>query len=295
MRPRDLSKWILLVAVVTLTAAAGCASSRPRLEYARPKQPLSAERPRGPVLFVLTAAAEQRLADGRTRKTGYFLNELYEPLRALREAGHDVVFATPGGRPPALDPEGLDKKYWPDADSIAPARGVGERLLAERPPLSLEEARRRREELQGLVVPGGQGVMVDLLRDPTMHDLLADFGRDDKPVGLICHAPALLTKLDGSRNPFLGRRVTSVSGTEEWFIETFVMGSEARDRGIGDLLEARGYRYHSAFPGRSHAVRDCNLITSQNPFSGRAFTSELLAALDAFRRGSRCQEMGRDD
>lgn len=52
--------------------------------------------------------------------------------------------------------------------------------------------------------------------------------------------------------------------------------------------QALGYQYHGAFPGRSHAVRDCNVVTSQNPFSGADFTRLYLAALLDYRRGARC-------
>jgi putative intracellular protease/amidase len=107
-------------------------------------------------------------------------------------------------------------------------------------------------------------------------------------VGLICHAPALLTRLPADASPFGGRLVTSVSGLEEFFIETFIMGGRARDRGIAAQLERRGLRYSGAFAGRGHAVRDCNLVTSQNPYSGAAFGAHYLAALEDWRRGARC-------
>jgi putative intracellular protease/amidase len=82
--------------------------------------------------------------------------------------------------------------------------------------------------------------------------------------------------------------VTSVSGVEEWFIETFVMGARAQTRGIGAALRAAGFRYASAFPGRAHAVRDCNLVSSQNPFSGAPFERLLLDALADWRRSASC-------
>ena len=88
-----------------------------------------------------------------------------------------------------------------------------------------------------------------------------------------------------------GAVVTSVSRTEEMFIETFVMGAKAQVRRIGRQLEHAGYRHTSRFPGRAHAVRDCNLVTSQNPFSSEAFNRHFLAALRDFRRGGRCREV----
>ncbi len=236
---------------------------------------------RGVVLFVLPAADTQRLANGRLRPTGYFLNEFYEPYRALREAGYAVAFASPGARRPAVDPESLKRRYWKaHPERLAEARALVDTLGALRAPQPLEAARRGWARYAGVVVPGGQGVMVDLLGDSVAHALLRDVGRAGRPVGLICHAPALLTRLGVEGNPFLGRRVTSVSRLEEWYIERVVMKGAARDRGIARALARSGYRHTRALrPARPYAVRDGNLVTSQNPFSGARFTALYLEAL----------------
>ena len=141
--------------------------------------------------------------------------------------------------------------------------------------------------MERMVVPGGQGMMVDLLDDPDLAALLSRFAADDRPIGLICHAPALLTR-SPAPSQLAGRRVTSVSGLEELFIETFVMGEEAQIRGIGAALEERGFAHDTAFPGSAHAVRDCNLVSSQNPYSTHEFNRLFLGALLDYRRGGRC-------
>lgn len=271
-------------------AGLACAASEPTCRAVSPAEPLATAHPApGPVLFVVTAAGEQRLANGKTRATGSFLNELYEPYRAVREAGYQVVFATPGGRPAVVDPESLDPGYWKQhPEWLAEAQQWVATSEALRQPWTLEEAREREQGLAGLVVPGGQGVMIDLLEDRDLHALIVRMGETRRAVGLICHAPAILTRLSGAANPFSGRAVTSVSGLEELFIETFVMGGKAQVRGIGAELSRQGYRHAAAFPGRGHAVRDCNLVTSQNPYSGEHFNALYLAALADWRAGVRC-------
>jgi putative intracellular protease/amidase len=82
--------------------------------------------------------------------------------------------------------------------------------------------------------------------------------------------------------------VTSVSPFEEFFIETFIMGGKAQDRKIGRQLRRRGYDYDSALPKGDYAVRDCNLVTSQNPFSGPSFLREFRSALVDARAGIAC-------
>lgn len=276
------SRLLLLICAALI---GGCAAP---ISTCRDTAPGPDVMPPGTVLIALSAAETMTLADGSTRATGYFLNEFYGPWRALTEAGYAVVIATPDGRPAIVDPESLDPRYWDgDAAALDAAQALAASAALQQP-ITLAEARARAADYQGLVVPGGQGVMVDLIDDADLHALMIELGRADRPVGLICHAPALLTRLPLDQDPFVGRAVTAVSGFEEFYIETFVMGAEAQNRAIGDQLEARGHIYDSAVPGRGHAVRDCNLVTSQNPFSGDAFDAHYLAALQSFRAGGRC-------
>lgn len=271
-----------LLGLVGLPACASSNAARVVFEAGR------ATHPPGEVLMVMSAAETQVLADGRTRETGTFLNEAFEPYRALTEAGYRVVFATPAGRPAALDPESVNSKYWPSEADRDAAQAWWDGHPSLQTPISLEAARRRADSFQALVVPGGQGAMVDLLEDPHLHALIEALGASDRPVGLVCHAPAVLTRME-SGGALAGRRLTSVSGLEEWYIETFVMGAEASTRGIGARLEQAGFRHDAAFPGRGHAVRDCSLVTSQNPYSSEAFNHHLLAALADWREGGRCR------
>lgn len=237
--------------------------------------------------MLASAAPTQTLADGSTRKTGTFLGELYEPYQTLLRARHEVTLATVGGASVAIDPESLKERYWERAEQLAAAQRFVATSAEVRAPLALDEALARAEDFQGLVIPGGQGVMVDLLDNADVHALLARFAAQDRPIGLVCHAPALLTRLK-QPGRLARREVTSVSRLEELFIETFVMGEEARVRGIGDSLQEHGYRHSAGFPGSSFAVRDCNLVTSQNPFSTGEFSRLYLRALHDFRRGARC-------
>ena len=59
------------------------------------------------VLFVVTGARTWTLSDGTEHPTGYWAEELLAPYRLLTAAGHDVVFATPGGVEPVADSSSL--------------------------------------------------------------------------------------------------------------------------------------------------------------------------------------------
>lgn len=264
------TRWLLVLSLL-LTGCAHADRSQ------SPVAPLSETRP---VLIVLSAASTQTLANGATRPTGFFLNEFYEVKKGLDGAGVPYVLATVGGRPPSLDPESREEKYWDDDPALrkeAIAWFEGDPEVSA--PIALADATRNPSAFSGIVVPGGQGVMTDLLDEPDLHELLLALGEAERPVGLVCHAPAVLSRLPPERSPFEGRSVTSVSGVEELYIERVVMGAKATDRRIGRQLRRAGLKHRAAWPGSSNAVRDGNLVTSQNPFSGHAFVELYLGAL----------------
>ena len=284
-RPRLRFALVALLLALALSFLVCCGSPAGRAAVF-PSPPVETAAA-GKVLMLASAARTQTLASGSKRQTGTFLGELYEPYRALQAAGYRVTLATVAGGRVAIDPESLKEKYWDTAEHLAAAQRFVATSGELRAPLALDRALSGADDYQGLVIPGGQGVMVDLLESAEAQALLARFAAHDRPIGLVCHAPALLTRVKPAGR--LARRVvTSVSGLEELFIETFVMGEEASERGIGDRLEQHGYQHSVAFPGSSFAVRDCNLVTSQNPFSTGDFSRLYLRALEDFRRGARC-------
>ncbi len=264
-----------LLVLLSILFPVGCGHA----DTAMAERPAVAQAPK-PVLVVLSTVKTQTLADGSTRPTGFFLGEFYEVKKGLDAVGVPYVLATVGGAPPALDPESVNDKYWKEhPDWRDEAVAWFEHDAEVTTPLELAVAARDVDRFSGIVVPGGQGVMDDLLDDEDLHTLLIALGNDGRPVGLICHAPAVLGHLSQDHSPFEGRRVTSVSGFEEVYIERRVMGAKAKDRKIGRQLRKAGLKHRAAFPGSPHAVRDGNLVTSQNPFSGDAFVDLFVAAL----------------
>jgi putative intracellular protease/amidase len=125
--------------------------------------------------------------------------------------------------------------------------------------------------------------MVDLLHHPVMPQVLKAFSSEGKAIGLICHAPALLLSVAREENPFVGYRVNAVTGFEEFYIEKFVMKGKPQNRKIGKQLERVGLDYTKGGPGKNYAVRDRELITSQNPFSNGAFSTLYLEALAEYQ------------
>lgn len=241
-----------------------------------------------PKVLIVMSAADTLLLDGNQRHpTGVFVNELYHPVIALDHFGFELVFATPEAKKASLDPESLKDKYWNSKEEKEEAIRFLNSLPSFQKPVSLESAIKEQKNFISILIPGGQGLMTDLLYDKNLPLLLSSFQNQGKTIGLICHAPALLTTLPsgplGEGFLFQGYRVNSVTKTEEWFIETFVMKGSPKVRKISELLKERGMIYESSFfPASGYATRDRNLVTSQNPFSGNEFTKLYLDAISDY-------------
>ncbi len=64
------------------------------------------------VLVVLSDSDHLDLKNGQVFSTGFYLNELLQPVKLLLDAGHQVTFATPEGKAPTLDRSSVDKMYF---------------------------------------------------------------------------------------------------------------------------------------------------------------------------------------
>lgn len=126
--------------------------------------------------------------------------------------------------------------------------------------------------------------MVDLIYDKNIPTLLKHFAKEKKPTGLICHAPILITTIPKTENPFVGFKTNAVSPLEEFVIEKFIMKGKPKNRKIARKLKKLGLKYKRRLPKSNFAVKDRNLVTSQNPYSGEAFNALFLQALSEYKK-----------
>ncbi|OJJ14383.1 hypothetical protein BKI52_43575 [marine bacterium AO1-C] len=221
----------------------------------------------------------------KKRQTGVFLNEFYLAYKAIVDKGYMVEFATPYGKKATIDQESLKDKYWKENTTLRQeAIDFWKNDSRFMNPMTLKQAIAKQQEYLGLVIPGGQGLMVDLIYDKNIPVLLQGFAKSQKTIGLICHAPSLITTIPQTDNPFIGYEVNSVTPFEEFYIETFVMKGRPKNRKIARQLKRLGLKYKRRGPGKNYAVRDRNLVTSQNPFSGSKFNELYLQALDDYQK-----------
>jgi len=255
------------------------------------------------VLVVLSDTDRLELKDGKAFPTGFYLNELMQPVKALLDAGHEVSFATPLGRAPSLDRGSVDPMYFGgDAQALRAHQALLEKLALtapdKSPVLSLERvAQIGYDRYDAVYVPGGHAPMQDLLASPALGRLLSDFHAKGKTTALVCHGPiALLSTLpdpagfaaalaDGRRAAappqwiYRGYRVTVISDREEEIAKP-QLGGGAMKFYPQAALQAAGVRYQSnAEPWAPQVVTDRELITGQNPASAPGVAAELLRRL----------------
>jgi putative intracellular protease/amidase len=135
------------------------------------------------------------------------VTEVAVPWALLREAGHDVVFATEQpGTVPAADPRLLTGVLFGQLGAAPEARKRYYELVAApefRATLAwdaLDPA-----AFDGLILPGGhaQG-MRQYLGSPVLREQVARFWSLDRPVGAICHGVLVLAR---TLDPATGRSV----------------------------------------------------------------------------------------
>lgn len=222
------------------------------------------------VLMVLTS---HDTLGNTGRKTGFWLEELAAPYYAFKDAGAEVVLASPKGGNPPLDPKSnepdfqteLTHRFEADADAMA--------QLATTVRLdSVSQA-----DFDTVFYPGGHGPLWDLAEDKHSIALIESFFAAGKNVAFVCHAPGVLrhVKTPEGRPLVEGRKVTGFTNTEEEAVGL----TRVVPFLVEDELIAKGGIYSKGADWSSYVVTDGLLITGQNPTSSAATAAQLLKQL----------------
>ncbi|MFJ7949266.1 type 1 glutamine amidotransferase domain-containing protein [Streptomyces sp. NPDC096354] len=226
------------------------------------------------LLFVMTGAAYWTLKDGTRHATGYWAEEFAAPYKALTEAGHQVVVATPNGVVPTVDMMSLRPEMAGSAQIALDLEAIIRSAEVMRRPIHLADA--RLEDYDAVYLPGGHGPMEDLCVDADAGRLLTEALAGGKPLAIVCHAPAamLATRIQGV-SPFAGYRITAFTNEEE---NAVGLGPKARWL-LEDELVDLGVEYTKGEMWKPYTVVDRNLFTGQNPASAGVLAERLLKVL----------------
>jgi putative intracellular protease/amidase len=227
------------------------------------------------LLFVVTGATYLTLRDGTRYATGYWAEEFANPYKAITEAGHEVVVATPNGVTPNVDMMSLRPEMAGGEQGALDLEAIIRSAEQLRRPIKLSHA--RLEDYDAVYLPGGHGPMQDLWQDADAGRLLTAALASGKPLAIVCHAPAALlaTRIHGE-SPFKGYRVTCFTNDEE---EGVGLASRTQWLLEDELKEKIGVEFSRGEIWKPYMVEDRNLITGQNPHSAAVLAERLLKAL----------------
>ncbi|KAA5840094.1 type 1 glutamine amidotransferase domain-containing protein [Pseudomonas chlororaphis] len=254
------------------------------------------------VLVVLSDADHLDLKDGKVFATGFYLNELMQPVKQLLDAGHSVTFATPQGKAPTLDRSSTDKMYFNnDVAALQAHQALLDQLKitspGESPVISLARVEQiGYEHFDALYVPGGHAPMQDLLHSPELGRLLSNFHQNNKTTALVCHGPiALLSTLPQAQDftrqlasggkasapdwIYAGYQFTVISNQEEELAKGLLGGGAMRFYPQTALEQAGGLYRSNRSPWSENVVIDRELVTGQNPGSAQGVAKVLLERL----------------
>jgi len=256
----------------------------------------------GTVLVVLSNQDQLNLKDGKIMQTGFFLNELMEPVQAFVEAGQTVVFATPSGKAPTADQKSNDVNFWGGnekarQESLALLDTLKLTSKTGSPTISLAQVKKiGYDKFDAVFVPGGHIPMQELLKDRQLSELLSNFHEQGKVTGFTCHgtiamvsavpdARGFVSALEAGKKPaapanwiYQGYKVTAFTNEEEEQAKGFLNGGHMK-LFPQDGLVAAGANFVEAKAWSENVVEDREVISGQNPQSAKAVALAMLAKL----------------
>jgi putative intracellular protease/amidase len=216
---------------------------------------------------------------------GFWWSELTHPYYAFHEAGYEVeVFSPAGGR---CEADALSDPRDPSGYSSSDLISLGflhtpslAALVEKTKPISEIAV----DRFDALVVAGGQAPMFSYASATELHRTFVAFYEAGKIACALCHGVAVLRYATLSNGELLarGKTVTGFANVEENFADEAVWRMGALPEGkhlmpwrIEDELVKAGANFVQGGLWRGFAVRDGNLITGQQNFSG-AETAQLV-------------------
>ena len=222
------------------------------------------------ILIVLTSHS----ALGDTgEKTGFWIEEFATPYYLFKEAGIQMVLASPKGGQPPIDP----KSDAPENQTEATIKYKNDAELLKMMANTIKLETIKATDFDAVFYPGGHGPLWDLSTDEHSISLINDFWAANKPIATVCHAPSVLLNVKNKEgnNLVKGKKVTGFSNTEEIAVKLDKIVPFL----LEDELKIKGGIYSKKDDWESYVVVDGLLITGQNPASSGAVAKALMAIL----------------
>ncbi|MFN8672875.1 MAG: type 1 glutamine amidotransferase domain-containing protein [Candidatus Sericytochromatia bacterium] len=220
---------------------------------------------------------------------GFWWSELTHPYYEFKEKGYDIeIFSPNGGK---CEPDGMSDPRDSSGYSASDLITMG--FINTPSLISLVENTKKVSEIDinkfdAILIAGGQAPMFTFENELDLHQKFTEFYEAGKVVVALCHGSAILkyTKLSNGDYLAKGKTVTGFANVEEDFADNAVWdyGMLSRDKHvmpwrIEDELKNIGANYVQAGLWKGFAIRDGNLITGQQNFSGSETARLVIQAL----------------
>lgn len=213
---------------------------------------------------------------------GFWWAELTHPYWTFTEAGYEVEIVSPKGGDLMgdgfSDPEDDSQYSAHDILSLGFKKSPTHAALLQG---TKSIAGVNLDDYDAIFLAGGQSPMVTMIDDTDLHAFVARAYEADKIVAVVCHGTCILLKTKLTNGDLLvsGKTWTGFADAEEKFADEFV-GQKIQPFWIEEeakKIDGTNFITNSGF--KAFAVRDGNLITGQQQFSGAAAAERVIEAL----------------
>jgi putative intracellular protease/amidase len=230
---------------------------------------------------VLIVVANPATSTTTNWPVGFWASELTHPYFEFAKARYEVTVASPDGGKVELDAlsDPRDESKW-SADDLISMGFVNTpdlmALLDDTPKLSDLDL----DRFDAIVLCGGQSPMFTFRSRQDLVDAILAFFEAEKPTALLCHGTCALLDIERSDgSPLIkGKTMTGFANVEEDFSDQAV-GQKVMPFRIEDEARRLGADFVVGGLFRSFAVRDGNLITGQQQYSGAAVARLVIESL----------------
>jgi putative intracellular protease/amidase len=220
---------------------------------------------------------------------GFWWSELSHPYYAFAEKGYETeIFSPEGGK---CEGDGMSDPRDPSGYSASDLISMG--FIATPKLAGLVENTKKVADIDVkcfdvILVAGGQSPMFTFERATVLQKKFVEFYEAGKIAAVLCHGVAILRYAKLSNGEYLakGKTVTGFANVEEEYADNAVWSLNllSRDKHvmpwrIEDEMKKIGANYIQAGLWRGFAVRDGNLITGQQNFSGSETADVVTRAL----------------
>merc|ERR1711991_856962 len=222
-------------------------------------------------LFVFTSCGSYKKGE-EEQQTGWYLPEAAHPHHILKDAGYEIVFATPSGKPAHVDKSSVEAFAKDDISIKFLSDFVKDGILQN--VVNLQDL--KPTDFKIAFAPGGHGPMFDLANDEATGKFFATVYEAGNVCGAVCHGPAALVpvKLSNGEPLVKGKQVACFTNDEEDAVQLsqfmpFMLESKLRELGAQTVAVGKW---------QPLAITSERLVTGQNPASGTAVGEALVAA-----------------